>query len=160
MQAVLTHLGAPHKPEFAAPPPRVDAPPPPPPPPPGTGAPGTGGVPGAVVRRLNLVLVRSQRLTKARRGGVLVTFGCTARCVVRFDLVVSAATQRRYRLPSRRIGRRTFTLRRAGRQTLHVGLTRTAKLRLRGGGPVAVSVRATWTGVAGGPSRSGTVRLR
>jgi murein tripeptide amidase MpaA len=166
MQAVLTHLGAPHKPVFDAPAPRVETPaapppPPPPPPPPGdTGGPGPGPAPGAAVRRLNLVLDGSQGLTKARRGGVLVTFGCTARCVVRLDLVVSSATQRRYHLPSRRIGRRTFTLRRATRQRLHVGLTRTAKLRLKGAGPIAVSVRATWTGVAGGPSRSGTVRLK
>ena len=79
---------------------------------------------------------------------------------MRFDLVVDRATQRRYRLPSRRIGRRTFTMRRAGRRTLHVELTKSAKLRLRRAGPIAVSVQATWTGVAGRPQPSGTVRLR
>ncbi len=81
MQAVLTHLGAPHKPLFDAPAPRVDtpAPPPPPPPPPadtgGPGGPGTGSPPATLARRLNLLLDRSQGLTKARRGGVLVTLG-------------------------------------------------------------------------------------
>ena len=134
--------------------------PPPPPPPPAAG-PGPGATPGSRwLRRLNLRLDGSQSLAKARRSGVLVTFGCTARCVVRFDLVVSSATQRRYRLPSRRIGRRTFTMRRATRQTLHVALTRTAKLRLKRAGPISVSVRATWTGGAGRPTRAGTVRLR
>ena len=113
-----------------------------------------------MARRLNLLLDRTQGLTKARRGGVLVTLGCNARCVVRFDLVVSAATQRRYGLPSRRIGRRTFTMRSSGRRTLHVALTKTAKLRLRRAGPISVSVRAAWIGGAGRPTRAGTVRLR
>jgi hypothetical protein len=89
-----------------------------------------------------------------------VTLGCSARCVVRFDLVVDRATQRRYGLASRRIGRRTFTMRSAGRRTLHVALTKTAKLRLRRARPISVSVQATWTGGAGRPTRAGTVRLR
>ena len=169
MQAVLTHLGAPSKPVFNAPVPQIETPastsPPPPPPPPAadTGAPG-GDTPGGTTTppapRLNLLLDRSQGLTKARRGGVFLTLGCSARCTVRIDLVVDRATQRRYGLASRRIGRRTYTMTSAGRRPLHVTLTASAKRRLRRARSVNVSVQAAWTGVTGGLSRSGTVRLR
>ena len=172
MQAVLTHLGAPHKPVFDAPAPRVETPrrrrrlrrrPPPP---------GGAGGPDAAVRapapcrervarRLNLLLDRSQGLTKARRGGVLVTFGCTARCVVRLDLVV-------YRGDATPLRAAVAAHRPAHVHDAQGGAPDAARRRSRGrrscacarAAPVSVSVRATWTGVAGGPSRAGTVRLR
>ena len=169
MEAVLTHLGAPSKPQFDAPVPQIETPAataPPPAPPPGadTGAPGgagTGDPPAAPARRLNLLLDRSQGRTKVRRGGVFVTLGCSARCTVRLDLVVDSATRRRLGLSSRRIGRRTYTMTSAGRRSLHVTLTPHAKRRLRlTRSSVRVSVQVTWTGVEPALRTSGTVRLR
>ncbi len=165
MQAVLTHLGAPHKPVFDAPAPRTETPASPPPPPaddsgtPGAPGPGAGSPPAALARRLNLLLDRTQGLTKSRRSGVLVTLGCSRRCTVRVDLVVSSATQRRYGLASRRIGRRTYTMTSAGRRTLHVQLTKSAKARLRRAKSVNVSVQTSWLGVSGGLKRTGSIRL-
>ena len=173
MEAVLTHLGAPQQAGSSTRRRRGSRPPPcppPPAPPPGDatgtpgadapGVPGTGDTPAPSARRLNLLL-RSQGLTKARRGGVLVTLGCSARCTVRLDLVVDGATQRRLGLTSRRIGRRTYTMTTGGRRALHVALTPRAKRRLRlARSSVRVSVQATWMGVSPAPRTSGTIRLR
>jgi hypothetical protein len=159
MQAVMTHLGAPHKPVFNAPAPRTETPPPPPDDTGAPGGPGGGSPPPAIARRLSLLLDHSQNLTKARRGGVLVTLGCSRRCTVRLDIVVDSATQRRYKLPSRRIGRRTYRMTSAGRRTLHVSLTAVAKRRLRPARSLSVSVQTSWLGVTGGLKRTGRVRL-
>ncbi|HVF78265.1 MAG TPA: M14 family metallopeptidase [Solirubrobacteraceae bacterium] len=167
MQAALTHLGAPRKPAFDAPAAQTETsgtPPgggsdPGPGPPPGTTPPGTT-TPSQLLNRLNLLLNRRQSLREVRRRGVLATLGCNRRCVVRVDLVVSRATQLRLRLPSRRIGRRTYVLPRAGRRTLRIPLSAAAKRRLLRTRSLQVSVRATWTGVRPAVRRSGTVRLR
>ena len=151
MQAVLAHLGTPGKPQFDAAKPRVDAPPPPPPlPPPAVGPP---------PRAMTLGLLARQHLQTVRRKGVLATLGCNRRCTVRLELVVSRATQRAYRLPSRTIGRRTVT-RDSGRRAYRIPLTTAAKRRLRRASAARLTVRATWTGVRPAIVRSGTVRLR
>ena len=151
MQAVLAHLGTPAKPRFDAAKPRVDAPPPAPPlPPPAVGPP---------PRAMTLGLLARQHLQTVRRKGVLATLGCNRRCTVRLELVVSRATQRAYRLPSRTIGRRTVT-RDSGRRAYRIPLTTAAKRRLRRATAPRLTVRATWTGVRPAIVRSGTVRLR
>jgi murein tripeptide amidase MpaA len=152
MQAVLTHLGTPSKPRPAAAQPRIDAPPPAPPPPP---PPAIGPPP----RAMTLGLSARQHLQTARRKGVLATLGCNQSCTVRVELVVSRATQRAYRLPFRTIGRRTIT-RGNGRRAYRIPLTTTARRRLRRARSVALTVRATWTGVRPAIVRSRTVRLR
>jgi murein tripeptide amidase MpaA len=156
MRAVLAHLGTPHKPTFNAPAPHTDAPPP------ATGSSGSGPAattPPRPVRRLNLVLVPRQRRGPVLRRGVLARLGCTARCVVRVQLLVDRATQRRYRLTSRQIGSGTFTVR-SGRRLVRVKLTPAATRRLRGARSWQVSVRSTWTGVRPALRRSATVRVR
>jgi hypothetical protein len=158
MQAALAHLGTPRKPVFDAPAPRTDPPPAPPPPPP-TGPSGPGSEPPAFVRKLNLVLSRNQNLRSARGRGVLARLGCNARCNVRVELLVSRATARRYRLPSRRIGSGTFTLK-GGQRLVRVKLTPAAKRRLRNARAVSLSLKATWVGPRPAISRTASVRLR
>jgi len=157
MRAALTHLGAPRKPAFDAPAPRADAPAPPPPP--ATGPSGSAQAPRPLVRRLHLVLDRRQGRRTVLRKGVLARLGCTARCVVRVELLVDRATQRRYRLASWRIGSGTFTVA-SGRRLVRVKLTPAAKRRLRDARSFQASVRATWTGVPPVLRRSATVRVR
>jgi hypothetical protein len=161
---VLTHLGAPHKPVFDAPQPVPEAPPT------GTDATGrpggrsAGAAPGTAPatrrRRLNLLLDHRQGLRKARGTGISAIVGCSARCSVRIDLVVDRVTQRRYGLASRRIGRRTFVIKIAGRRPLRIQLAAQARRRLRHARSLPVSVQATWTGVRPALRRSGSVRLR
>jgi hypothetical protein len=78
---------------------------------------------------------------------------------VRVELLVDRATQRRYRLASRRIGSGTFTVA-SGRRLVRVKLTPAAKRRLRDARSFQASVRATWTGVRPVLRRSATVRVR
>jgi hypothetical protein len=165
MQAVLTHLGTPRKPTFDAPAAHGETIATPPgsgesPPPAAAPSSGPGTAPGSPARRLNLLLDRSQSMRVALRRGVLAALGCNRRCTVRLDVVVSAATQRRLGLPSRRVGRRTLRLDRAGRRTLRIGLTAAARKRLRRTRSLQVSVQATWTGTRPALRRSATVRLR
>lgn len=98
-------------------------------------------------------------MTIARRRGALATLGCNRRCVVRVDLVVSRATQRAYRLPSRRIGRRSVTLG-PGQKRFRVALTSAGKQRLRRARSMGLTVQATWTGVRPAIAKSRAVRLR
>lgn len=108
---------------------------------------------------MNLRATSPQNLTFARRRGVLATLGCNRRCVVRVDLVVSRATQRAYKLPSRRIGRRSVTLG-PGQKRFRVPLTSSAKRRLRRARSVGLTMQATWTGVRPAITKSRAVRLR
>ena len=168
MRAVLDHLGTPRKPVFDAPAPQVERPATPAgggPGEPGTGpGPGSssasGSTPRSRSRRMNLLLGRSQGLRTALRRGVLATVGCSARCLVRLDLVVDRATQQRLALPSRRIGRRIYRMTLSGRRTLRIQLTAQARQRLRLTRSLQVSVQATWTGVRPALRRTGSVRLR
>ena len=153
MQSVLTHLGAPTKPVFNAPAPRVEPPPPLPPPPP----PPPATVP--VVRQLTLALTTRQNLRYAVFRGVLTRLSCTLGCRVRVDLVVSNAARRAHKLPSRRIGRRTLTLA-PGRRSFRVQMTTAAKRRLLRAKSVNVSAQVTWLGVTPAIKKSGTIRLR
>jgi hypothetical protein len=158
MRAVLAHLGAPRKPGFDAPAPRAD-PPAPPAPAPATGPSGSAQLPRPLVRRLHLQLDRRQGRRTVLRKGVLARLGCTARCVVRVELLVDRATQRRHRLASRRIGSGTFTVA-SGRRLVRVKLTPAAKRRLRDARSFQASVRTTWTGVRPALRRSATVHVR
>jgi hypothetical protein len=89
-----------------------------------------------------------------------VVVGCNARCTLRLDVVVDRATQRRYRLPSRTIGRRTFVVPTAGRRPARITLTRVAKQRLAHARSARVSVQASWVGARPALRRTGLVRLR
>ena len=108
---------------------------------------------------MNLQATSPQNITIVRRRGLLATLGCNRRCVVRVDLVVNRATQRAYKLPSRRIGRRTVTLG-PGQKKFRVPLTAAAKNRLRRARNVGLTVQATWTGVRPAIVKTRNVRLR
>ena len=90
---------------------------------------------------------------------MLATLGCNRRCTVRLELVVSRATQRAYRLPSRTMGGARSRAP-AGRRAYRIPLTGAAKRRLRRATAARLTVRATWTGVRPAIVRSRTVRLR
>ena len=165
MQSVLTHLGAPAKPAFDAPTPQPEttttstaaatatttatsatttaaAPPPGPP----------------FTRQMALHVTSPQKLAIVRGKGLLATLGCNARCVTRVDIVVDRATQRAFKLPSRRIARRTVTVT-SGQKKFRVKLTSAAKQRLRRATKVRASVQATWTGVRPAITKTRSVRL-
>jgi len=74
------------------------------------------------------------------------------------DLVVDGATQRKFRLPSRRIGRSTVTVTSA-RKTVRVALTTRAKQRLRRASSVRLSAQATWTQIQPAIRKTAAVRL-
>jgi murein tripeptide amidase MpaA len=157
MQSVLTHLGAPSKPAFDAPTPVPETTPPPPPPPPGPPPPPPPPVPPAT-RQMSLTATSPQKLPIVRSKGLLATLGCNARCVARVDLVVDRATQRAYKLPSRRIGRRSVTGS-SGKTKFRVQLTKAAKQRLRRATKMRVSVQASWTGAKPAVTKTRSVRL-
>jgi hypothetical protein len=78
---------------------------------------------------------------------------------VRVDLVVTPAVQRAYKLPSRRIGRRTVTLG-PGQKRFRVPLTASAKQRMRRARKTQVKVQATWTAIRPAITKSRNVKLR
>jgi hypothetical protein len=150
MQAALTHLGAPHKPAFDAPPPVPETPPPPPPPPP----------PGPPLTRvMTLQIMSPQKLAIVRRRGLRTTIGCNERCTTRVRLVVSKATRRAYKLPSRIIGQRTIRALAGHKRTFRVPLTLKARKRLRDATKLRLSVQTTWSGVHPTLRKSRSVRL-
>ena len=151
MQSVLTHLGAPHKPVFNAPAPRVDPPPPPPPPPPPATTP--------VARQLSLALTTRQNLRYAVRPR-------------RADAAQLQPGLPRARRPRRQHGRATLPQApvaahraphahaRAGPRSFRVPVTTAAKRRLLRAKSVNVSAQVTWLGVTPAIKKSGTIRLR
>jgi hypothetical protein len=162
MAAVLTHLGAPKKPVVDAPAPTpVQGQGPPEGAPPTTTPPTT--TPPVVTpgqrRLLRIIVARLRRLSLLRTRGVPVTVQCETGCRVRLDLIVSRATQRRYRLRSRLIGRRTVTMGATGRRSFVVRLSSVPRSRLRSARTITVSVRAVQTDIRPAVRKSGSVRV-
>jgi hypothetical protein len=132
LRDAFEHLGAPRKPRAAATAPQladapVDAAPVP-------GPPATTPPPVRPRQRpngLGLFRVGAQRLRTALRQGVRFSARCNGGCPIEVQLRVDRPTQRRLKLRSAVVGRRTLRLRTSRTTAIRVPFTRAARTRLR-----------------------------
>jgi len=160
LRDAFEHLGTPVKRRAAAVPPQLADPPveagPPPAAPPATTPPAARRRPNG----LGLFRIGAQRLRTALREGVRFSARCRGGCPLEVQIRVDRPTQRRLKLRSVIVGRRTLRLRNSRTTAVRVPFTRAARTRLRRQKALRVILVAVVPGATEGGRIIASSRLR